>query len=86
MATQEDILNCVKSLVWSGEFDEKEVACDVRDHFGELDQAGKFRLLLVIQAEFDSKRKAEQTWPPVTEFDRLDRFVEGFRWQRRSPG
>ncbi len=73
MATKEDILNCVKSLVWSGEFDETEVAYDVGDRFSELDQAGKFWLLLVIQAEFESKRKAEQTWPKVTDFDRLDR-------------
>jgi hypothetical protein len=73
MATSEDILNCVRSLLWSGEFDEGEVAFYIRDHYGELGDAGKRWLLDVIRSEFEDKRKAEETWPKVTDFDRLDR-------------
>ena len=73
MATQEDILNCVRSLVWSGEFDQADVASYIRDQFGELDESGKWWLLKLIQSEFESKLKAEETWPKVTDFDRLDR-------------
>jgi hypothetical protein len=73
MATQEDILCCVRSLIWSGEFDKGDIAYYVRDHFGELDDAGKTWLFVVILSEFETKRKAEETWPTVTDFDRLDR-------------
>jgi hypothetical protein len=73
MATQEDMLSCVRSLVWSGGFDEEEVAFYIKDHFGELYQAGKSWLLKAIRSEFESKRKTEETWPKVTDFDRLDR-------------
>ena len=73
MAAQEDILNCVKSLIWSGEFDEADVALHVRDHFGKLDDADKRWLLNAIQGAAESKRIAEATWPKVTDFDRLDR-------------
>jgi hypothetical protein len=73
MAPQEDILSCARSLVWSGEFDQADVAYYIRDHFGELDEAGKVWLLEVIRSEFESKRKAEETWPKVTDFDRLER-------------
>lgn len=73
MATQEDILSRVRSLVWSGEYQEEEVALSIRHHCGELDEADKGWLLKVILSEFESKRKAEETWPKVTDFDRLDR-------------
>jgi hypothetical protein len=73
MATRDDILSCVRSLLWSGEFDQGDVASYIRNHFGELDEAGKTWLLEVIRSEFESKRKAEETWPKVTDFDRLDR-------------
>ncbi len=73
MATQEDILSCVRSLVWSGEYDEAEVALYIKDHFGQLAEVDKGWLVKVILGEFESKRKAEETWPKVTDFDRLDR-------------
>src|SRR5262245_24319910 len=73
MATQDDILSCVRSLLWSGEFDQGDVATYIRNHFGELDEAGTTWLLEVIRSEFEAKRKAEETWPKVTDFDRLDR-------------
>src|SRR5262245_1953095 len=73
MATQEDMLKCVRSLVWSGEFDPGDVASYIRNHFGELDKAGKIWLLEVIRNEFEMKRKAEETWPKVTDYDRLER-------------
>ena len=73
VSTQEDILSCVRSLVWSGEYDEEEVALYIRDHFGQLDEVDRGWLLKVILSEFESKRNAEENWPKVTDFDRLDR-------------
>src|SRR5580698_1547561 len=73
MATKADIQRCVRSLTWSGGFDQVEVASYILNHFGKLDEADKVWLLEVIQSEFESKRKAEETWPKVTDFDRLDR-------------
>lgn len=71
MATQEDTLNFVRSLVWSGEFDEAEVALHIYKRLNS--EVDKGWLLDAIQREFQSKRKAEETWPKVTDFDRLDR-------------
>jgi hypothetical protein len=68
--TQEDILSRVRSLVWSGEYDEQEVALQIKDELGEVDEGW---LRQVIGSEVESKRKAEETWPKVTDFDHLDR-------------
>jgi hypothetical protein len=71
--TQEDILSWVRSLVWSGEYDEEEVALRIKDQLGEADEFDEAWLRKVITSENESKRKAEETWPKVTDFDRLDR-------------
>jgi len=73
MAAREDMHSCVRSLVWSGELDAADVAYYIKDHFGQLDDICKFWLLEVIRSEFELKQKAEETWPKVTDFDRLDR-------------
>lgn len=68
--TQDDILSWVRSLVWSGEYDEQEVALQIKDQVRDVDEEW---LGNVIDSEADSKRKAEEAWPKVTDFDRLDR-------------
>lgn len=70
--TQEDILSWVRSLVWSGEYGEEEVALRIKHHLGD-DEVDKGWLHQVIKSEAEAKRKAEETWPKVTDFDRLDR-------------
>lgn len=71
--TQEDILGWVRSLVWSGEYGEDEVASQVDDRLGQDDEVDEGWLRDVIRSEAESKRKAEATWPKVTDYDRLDR-------------
>jgi hypothetical protein len=71
--TQGDILNWVRTLVWSGEYDEEEVALQIKDQLGETDEVDEAWLRTVVRSEVESKQKAEETWPKVTDFDRLDR-------------
>jgi hypothetical protein len=70
--TQEDIVSWVRSLIWSGEYGEEEVALRIKDHLSE-NEVDEDWLRKVIGSEAESKRKAEATWPKVTDFDRLDR-------------
>lgn len=71
--TREDILSWVRSLVWNGENDEEDVALQINDQLGEDDDIDEVWLGNAIRTEANSKRKAEATWPTVTDFDRLDR-------------
>jgi hypothetical protein len=71
--TQADILDWVRSFVWSGENDPDEVALMIQDQFGEDDEVDEDWLKKAIHQEFAAKRKAETTWPEVTDCDRLDR-------------
>jgi hypothetical protein len=71
--TQEDILSWVRSLVWSGEYDEKGVALRIEGQLGQNDEVDEGWLRKVIGSEVVSKREAEETWPKVTDFDHLDR-------------
>jgi hypothetical protein len=71
--TQEDILSWVRSLVWSGQYDKEQVALKIEDQLGKDDEVDEKWLHEVIRSEAESKRKAEETWPKVTDFDRLDR-------------
>lgn len=71
--TQEDILNWVRSFVWSGEYGEEEIGLLIEDQLGEDDEVDDDWLNSVIRTEVDAKKKAEETWPKVTDFDRLDR-------------
>jgi len=71
--TQEDILSWVHSFVWSGENDEEEVGLLIEDQLGVDDEVDEAWLRKVIRGEVEAKQKAEETWPKVTDFDRLDR-------------
>ncbi len=73
VATREDYLALVKSLVWSGQYDEGDIAEHIRFHWGEVKDVDKLWLLELIRTEFKSKQAAEKSWPKVTDFERLDR-------------
>ena len=71
--TREDIQSWVQSFVWCGEYDEEEVGLLIEDQLGPDDELDEEWLRTVIQSEVAAKQKAEETWPEVTDFDRLDR-------------
>jgi hypothetical protein len=74
--TEEDIRQWVRSYVWTGEYDGEEVALLIEDQLGKNDEVDEAWLHKVIRIEFAAKRKAEKTWPKVTDCDRLDRAFE----------
>jgi len=71
--TQEDILHWVWSYVWTGEYDADEIPFLIEDQLGVDDEVDEDWLDRVIRKEVAAKRKAEKTWPKVTDCDRLDR-------------
>jgi hypothetical protein len=71
--TREDLLHWIRSYVWSGENDAEEVAILIEDQLGGADKVDEDWLEKEIRREFAAKRKAERTWPKVTDCDRLDR-------------
>lgn len=71
--TRADILHWVRSYVWSGEYDADEVALLIEDQLGEGAEVDAGWLDKEIRREVAAKRKAEKTWPKVTDCDRLDR-------------
>lgn len=74
--TQADILHWVRYCVWSGENDPEEVALLIEEQLGEEDEIDEDWLDKEIRREFAAKRKAEKTWPKVTDCDHLDRAFE----------
>jgi hypothetical protein len=79
--TQEDLLHWVWSFVWSGENDAEEVALMIEDQLGEKDEVDEDWLRKAIRREFAAKRKAEKTWPKVTDCDLLDRAFDALEGQ-----
>jgi hypothetical protein len=79
--TQADILHWVRCYVWSGENDAEEVAILIEDQLGEEDEVDEDWLKKAIRREFAAKRKAEKTWPKVTDCDHLDRAFEALERQ-----
>lgn len=71
--TEADLRNWVHSLVWAGEYDADEIPLLIEDSLGVGDEVDEDWLRDVIAAEVAAKRAAEQTWPAVTDWDRLDR-------------
>jgi hypothetical protein len=70
--THEDILQWVRSFVWSGEYDEEEIPLLIEDNLRKGDEVDEAWLDKEIRREFAAKREAENTWPKVTDCDRLD--------------
>jgi hypothetical protein len=79
--TRADILHWVRCFVWSGENDAEEVAILIEENLGPEDEVDQDWLEKEIRREFAAKRKAEKTWPKVTDCDRLDRAFEALQRQ-----
>jgi hypothetical protein len=79
VVTEDDLRNWVRSYVWRGEDDADEIELLVGDQLGDDDGVDEDWLRKVIRAEVAAKRKAEKTWPKVTDCDRLDRAFLGLR-------
>lgn len=64
------ILNAIKIQVWSG-FNDYE---DIQDLISDLLENGADERMLrdSVDIEFKEKYKAEQSWPDITDFDKLD--------------
>lgn len=74
--TEADLLRWVRSFVWSGEYDRQEVTLLIEE---QLDTGAKVNpewLDKAIRRAFAAKRKAEKTWPKVTDSDRLDQAFD----------
>jgi hypothetical protein len=71
--TEADVLRWIRSCVWSGEYDREEVAILIGEQLGTGDEVDPDWLDKAIRREFAAKRKAEKTWPKVTDCDRLER-------------
>jgi hypothetical protein len=79
--TEEDLRHWVRSFVWTGEYDADEIPWLIEDSLGVGDVVDQRWLSDVIAAEMAAKGEAEQTWPPVTDCDRLDRAFQALQRQ-----
>lgn len=70
--TQKEVLHWIRTDVWSGEYDEDEVALIIEENLTEDDEIDAAWMREAIRREFAAKRKEEKTWPKVTDFDRLE--------------
>jgi hypothetical protein len=77
--TEAEILEWVRSCVWSGRYEPEEVGWSIEDQLFEGDEVDGDWLRQVIVREFAAKREAEKAWPRVTDCDRLDRAFETLR-------
>lgn len=64
------VLDSIRNWVWSGYYLPEQV----REMLGDIleEDVDEDAMLKAIDAEFDKKTKEEETWPPVTDCDRLD--------------
>jgi hypothetical protein len=81
MVTEKDIRHWVHSLVWTGEYLADEIPLLIEDSLGVDDEVDENWLRELIVAEVAAKRAAEQTWPAVTDWDRLDRVFQALQQQ-----
>lgn len=79
--TEADLRNWVHSFVWTGEYDADEIPLLIEDSLGVEDEVDEDWLRDAIAAEVAAKRAAEQTWPAVTDWDRLDRAFRALEQQ-----
>lgn len=63
----------IRSLVWNGDYDAAEVCVIVAEEIFDDDEGQEKWLGAAVRRAFAEKRKAEKTWPKVTDCDRLDR-------------
>lgn len=79
--TEADLWIWVHSLVWTGEWDADEIPLLIEDSLGVGDKVDEDWLRGLIAAEVAAKRAAEQTWPSITDWDRLDRAFRALKRQ-----
>jgi hypothetical protein len=79
--TEADLRNWVRSFVWTGEYEADEIPLLIEDSLGVGDEVDEGWLRDVIATEVAAKRAAEQTWPAVTDWDRLDRAFRALERQ-----
>jgi hypothetical protein len=75
-ATEADAARAIRLDVWSGNYDADEVLLMLREDHPEYEDIDDARLRAMIRHEFAAKRRAERTWPKVTDCDRLERVFE----------
>ena len=69
-------LDAVRRYVWSGMHDAAEIVEIIDEAIFEPGQIDKGWLRAEIEKAFRQKRAEEETWPEVTDCDRLDRVFE----------
>jgi hypothetical protein len=74
--TEADVRAWVRSYVWRGEYDPDEVVILIQDNLDAPDEFEEDWIRGLVRREVAAKRKAEKTWPKVTDYDRLDRAFE----------
>jgi len=79
--TEADHRKWVHSSVWTGEYDANAIPLLITDSLGVGDKVDDDWLRDVFAAEVAAKRAAEQTWPAVTDWDRLDRAFRALERQ-----
>src|SRR4051794_33302210 len=79
--TEADLRTWVHSLVWTGEYDADEIPLLIEDSLGVGDKVDWDWLRDVISTAVAAKQAAEQTWPAVTDWDRLDRAFRALQRQ-----
>lgn len=73
---EEDMRYWVRSYVWGGEYNADEIPLLIADKLLEGEELDRALLEELIHKEFQAKRKAEKTWPKVTDYDQLVQAFE----------
>jgi hypothetical protein len=66
----------IRAYVWGGEHDPEEVRTIVGEEIFVDDEEQEEWIEATVRRAFVEKRKAERSWPKVTDCDRLDRAFE----------
>jgi len=69
---QEQALEHIRHLVWSGFYDADRIVVIVCDEIFEQGEIDRALGVALVAAELESKLAEEQTWPHPTDCDRLD--------------
>lgn len=73
MENEQEIADYIRNKVWSGFYDEDEIAQIVSDTYFDGTPGDAGLIEGVINREFEKKRIAEKSWPAETDYDRLNR-------------
>jgi hypothetical protein len=75
---QDDLIACIRPLVWGGFESKGEIREICEDHLGQRDWTVPERAWLdqELARQWTKKKAAEKTWPMGTAFDRIDRVFK----------